>query len=87
MPFEVGNIILLSKGYFEDSQFITQFYPGLAAGIPYQIIEVVEPFEGAIGISRLQNPETGDVFDINEFQELEDYWCFVDPDDKYRIVG
>lgn len=92
MPIRIkptpGDVVLINKKYFVDNAFIDQYFDTLKAGVPY-IVENVDTLEDnplVWGITKLSNPETGDVIDIESVPELSDYWCLLTEGDSYRVV-
>lgn len=82
----VGDEIVISKTYFENSRYISQFLPTLAPQRVYEIVEVQEPFQGAWGISILKDVETSELLDISKIEQLENYWCILDSEDPFRVI-
>lgn len=82
----VGDEIVISKAYFENSRYISQFLPKLLPQRVYEIVEVQEPFQDAWGISILKDVETSEILDISKVPELENYWCILDSEDPFRVI-
>lgn len=84
----IGDMILINKKYFEDNAFVAQYFPNLKPGVPY-IVDSVKNLSGTplgFGVDILSEPNSGEVFDINQIPELDDYWCLIDSGDSYRVV-
>ncbi|AXY82787.1 hypothetical protein KARL1_168 [Acinetobacter phage KARL-1] len=83
----IDNTVIINKKYFDDNVFIAQYFPELKPGIPYTVESVTILIDDIWGIDKLKNTETGEIIDISTVEDLKDYWCILDADDSYRVIG
>lgn len=84
---EIDDVFIINKKYFTHNILITQYYPDMASSKPYQILDIKMLTDELWGITKFKDIETDKVFDIDEFEELSDYWCFLDEEDSFRVIA
>lgn len=82
---EVGQLIVISKSWFESNAFFSQFMENIQPGKVYQI-KKIEVLDDEWGISSIQDVETLEIFDVVDHPELDDYWCIFDKYDSIRVI-
>ena len=84
----VGQHLIINKAWMEPNKFFVQSMPNLTPGLVYKILEIdsLDGHPEEWGIVKIQDIESGEIFDIYAIEALDDYWCIFDKADSIRIV-
>ena len=85
---DVGQHLIINKAWMDPNQFFVQSMPNLTPGKVYEILEVdtLDGHPDEWGIVSIKDIETQEIFDVNNFEALEEYWCLFDKNDSIRLV-